>query len=189
MRRGNRIKISSPSDALAHGIVLIPEDRKVHGLHLGLPVRWNLAMATLGKRSRFGVIWMRAEREFALTAIGEAAIRVKSPFELASTLSGGTQQKVVLRKFLACNPSILLFVDAMRGIDVQTKFGFYQTLRELTSSGNSCVLYSSDTEELVGLCDRIAVFHDGVPVRILEGANITQDDVVAASFAVGADGK
>jgi len=186
---GARIKISRPSDALAHGIVLIPEDRKVHGLHLGLPVRWNLAMATLGKRSRFGFIRMRAEREFALTAIGQAAIRVKSPFDLASTLSGGTQQKVVLRKFLACNPSILLFVDAMRGIDVQTKFGFYQTLRELTSSGNSCILYSSDTEELVGLCDRIAVFHDGVPARILEGADITQDDVVAASFAVGADGK
>jgi ribose transport system ATP-binding protein len=189
MRGGDRIKISSPSDALAHGIVLIPEDRKVHGLHLDLPVRWNLAMATLEKRSRLGVIRMRAEREFALTAIAQAAIRVKSPFDLASTLSGGTQQKVVLRKFLECDPSILLFVDAMRGIDVQTKFGFYRTLRELTGAGNSCILYSSDTEELVGLCDRIAVFHDGVPVRILEGADITQDGVVAASFAVGADSK
>jgi ribose transport system ATP-binding protein len=180
-----QLSIHGPADALAQGIVLIPEDRKVEGLHLDLPVRWNLAMATLGERSRLGVIRMRAEREFALASIGQMAIKVGSPFQPASSLSGGTQQKVVLGKFMARHPLVLLFVDAMRGIDVQTKFGFYGMLRDLARSGASCVLYSSDTEELVGLCDRIAVFSDGAPVRVLEGSEITLDGVVAASFAVG----
>jgi ribose transport system ATP-binding protein len=186
VKRGDtQLKIRGPADALAQGIVLIPEDRKVEGLHLDLPVRWNLAMATLGERSTLGVIHMRTEREFAHDAIEQMAIKVGSPFQPASALSGGTQQKVVLGKFMARNPSVILFVDAMRGIDVQTKFGFYGMLRELARSGATCVLYSSDTEELVGLCDRIAVFSDGAPVRVLEESEITLDAVVAASFAVG----
>jgi ribose transport system ATP-binding protein len=68
---------------------------------------------------------------------------------------------------------------------VQTKFEFYEMLRGLARDGAACVLYSSDTEELVGLCDRVAVFHDGVPAMMLEGDEVTQDAVVAGSFAVG----
>lgn len=184
LRDGEPIKLRRPADALAQGIVFIPEDRKVEGLHLDLPVRWNLAMATLGARSHGGVLNLPEERAFARRIVGELDIRVGSPMQLASTLSGGTQQKVVLGKFMASNPSVLLFVDPTRGIDVRTKFGFYEMLRELAARGAACVLYSSDTEELVGLCDRIAVFHDGSPVRILEGEEITQEAIVGASFAV-----
>ena len=79
---------------------------------------------------------------------------------------------------------MILFVDSTRGIDVQTKFEFYEMLRGLADDGVACVLYSSDTEELVGLCDRVAVFHDGVPARMLEGDEVSQSSVVAASFAV-----
>jgi ribose transport system ATP-binding protein len=178
------LRVRNPAEALRHGIVLIPEDRKAEGLHLELPVRWNLAMATLPQRSRLGVIQMGAEKAFADQKIEELRIRLGSPFQPASALSGGTQQKVVLGKFMARQPSLLLFVDPTRGIDVQTKFGVYETLRGLARSGASCVVYSSDTEELVGLCDRVAVFHDAAPVAVLEGEEITQDAVVAASFAV-----
>lgn len=183
-RDGTPVRIRRPADALRHGIVLIPEDRAVEGLHLGLPVRWNLAMATLGKRSRFGVMRMREERRLASEAIGRMAIKVGSPFDPASSLSGGTQQKVVLGKFMETHPTVLLFVDSTRGIDVHTKFEFYEMLRDLARSGAACVLYSSDTEELVGLCDRVAVFHDGVPARMLAGDEVTQEAIVAASFAV-----
>jgi ribose transport system ATP-binding protein len=100
-----------------------------------------------------------------------------------SSLSGGTQQKVVIGKFMAVDPAVLLFVDSTRGIDVQTKFEFYEMLRNLAKAGAACVVYSSDTEELVGLCDRVAVFHDGSPVRMLDGEEVTQDAVVLASFA------
>ena len=131
---------------------------------------------------------MRAERAFASQKIQELMIKVSSPFQPASALSGGTQQKVVIGKFMARQPSVLLFVDPTRGIDVQTKFNFYQMIRDLARNGAACVVYSSDTEELVGLCDRVAVFHDGVPVGILEGEEVTQDAVVAASFAVAREG-
>ena len=183
-RDGVRLRARNPAEALRQGIVLIPEDRKAEGLHLELPVRWNLAMATLPQRSRLGVIQMGAERAFADQKIEELKIRLGSPFQPASALSGGTQQKVVLGKFMARQPSVLLFVDPTRGIDVQTKFGVYETIRGLARGGASCVVYSSDTEELVGLCDRVAVFHDGAPVAVLEGDEITQNAVVAASFAV-----
>jgi ribose transport system ATP-binding protein len=184
IRNGAPVKIRRPADALRHGIVLIPEDRAVEGLHLNLPVRWNLAMATLRRRSWLGVMRMRAEREFAAKAIKQMAIKLSSPFQPVSALSGGTQQKVVIGKFMATDPGILLFVDSTRGIDVQTKFEFYEMLRSLAESGVACVLYSSDTEELVGLCDRVAVFHDGVPARMLTGEEVTQDAIVAAAFAV-----
>ena len=183
-RDGKRVKIRRPADALRHGIALIPEDRGVEGLHPNLPVRWNLAMATLAGRSTLGVINLGAEREMARSNIARMAIKVSSPFQAASALSGGTQQKVVISKFMATRPRVLLFVDSTRGVDVQTKFEFYEMLRAFAEGGAACVLYSSDTEELVGLCDRIAVFHDGGPAITLEGEQITQDAVVAASFAV-----
>jgi ribose transport system ATP-binding protein len=181
---GRTVPIHRPSDALRHGIALIPEDRKAEGLHLELPVRWNLAMATLDQRSRAGIINMQAEKAFTARAVEQLKIKLGSPFEAASTLSGGTQQKVVIGKFMARKPSVLLFVDPTRGIDVQTKFSFYEMMRDLAAGGAACLLYSSDTEELVGLCDRIAVFCDGVPLRVLEGPEINLDAVVAASFAV-----
>jgi ribose transport system ATP-binding protein len=184
LREGRRVKVRRPSEALRQGITLIPEDRAVEGLHLNLPVRWNLAMATLRRRSRLGVMRMRAERKLSASAIARMSIKLRSPFEPVSALSGGSQQKVVIGKFMESNPSILLFVDSTRGIDVQTKFEFYEMVREFASAGAACVLYSSDTEELVGLCDRVAVFHDGVPAIMLEGAEVTQNALVAASFAV-----
>ena len=184
LRDGREVRIRRPASALAHGIALIPEDRAVEGLHLNLPVRWNFAMATLRRRARLGIMQMRAEKEFAARSVGAMAVKSSSPFQPVSALSGGTQQKVVIGKFMATNPAVLLFVDSTRGIDVQTKFEFYDMLRGLAREGTACVLYSSDTEELVGLCDRVAVFHDGVPALMLEGEEVTQDAVVAGAFAV-----
>jgi ribose transport system ATP-binding protein len=181
---GRRIRVRRPGEALRHGIVLIPEDRAVEGLHVNLPVRWNLAMATLRRRAWAGVMNMRAERRLAAEALERMSVKVSSPFQAVAALSGGTQQKVVLGKFMEAKPRVLLFVDSTRGIDVQTKFEFYELLRRLADTGVACVLYSSDTEELVGLCDRVAVFHDGVPAMMLEGDELTQDAVVGASFAV-----
>ncbi|HEX4036006.1 MAG TPA: ATP-binding cassette domain-containing protein, partial [Solirubrobacteraceae bacterium] len=182
--RDNRaVKIRRPGDALKNGIVLIPEDRALEGLHLNLPVRWNLAMATLRKRSHVGVLALGREKSFAAAVVKQMAIRLTSLFQPVSSLSGGTQQKVVIGKFMAVDPAVLLFVDSTRGIDVQTKFEFYEMLRNLAKAGAACVVYSSDTEELVGLCDRVAVFHDGSPVRMLDGEEVTQDAVVLASFA------
>ena len=188
IRHGRRVQIRHPGDALRNGIVLIPEDRGAEGLHSSLPVRWNLAMATLSQRSRFGLIDMRAERRMTTENVDQMSIKVGSPFQPASSLSGGTQQKVVIGKYMEADPEVILFVDSTRGIDVQTKFELYEMLRRLADNGTACVLYSSDTEELAGLCDRVAVFNDGVPARMLEGDDVSQHSIVAASFAVVREG-
>ena len=104
LRDGELVRIRRPANALRHGIALIPEDRAVEGLHLNLPVRWNFAMATLGLRSRLGVIRMRSEKKFAATSVEAMAVKTSSPFQPVSALSGGTQQKVVIGKFMATHP-------------------------------------------------------------------------------------
>ena len=116
--------------------------------------------------------------------IDRMAIKVGSPFQPASALSGGTQQKVVIGKYLAANPEVILFVDSTRGIDVRDEVRVLRDAPQARRRRHRLRLYSSDTEELVGLCDRVAVFHDGVPARMLEGEEVSQSSVVAASFAV-----
>jgi ribose transport system ATP-binding protein len=81
----------------------------------------------------------------------------------------------------------VLFLDPTRGVDVRAKFAFYEMVRGLAARGAACVLYSSETEELVGLCDRVAVFHDGTPIRIFCGPDISQDAIVGAAFASGGE--
>ena len=184
VRDGVPLRIRRPVDALRQGIVLIPEDRKGAGLHLDLPVRWNLAMATLGKRQRAGVIRMRAEKRFAAATIEQLAIRLSSPFQLASTSERRDPAEGRHRQVHGAGA----LGAALRRHDdgastCRRSSRSTRCCAGLARDGAACVLYSSDTEELVGLCDRVAVFHDAAPEIILEGDEITQDAVVAASFA------
>ena len=142
-------------------------------------------MATLRRRSRLGLIDMGARTALACDRdradVDQGRARRSRPLlgvERRDAAEGRDRASSWRR-----NREVFLFVDSTRGIDVQTKFEFYEMLRRLADDGAACVLYSSDTEELVGLCDRVAVFHDGVPALMLEGDEITQDAVVAASFA------
>jgi ribose transport system ATP-binding protein len=184
LRNGRSLRVRRPKDALKAGIVYIPEDRKAEALHLDLPVRWNIAMATLPQRSLLGFIRLREERKLAAEVIDRLSIKVDSSSSPVSRLSGGTQQKVVLGKFMTADPDVLLFMDPTRGIDVHTKFEFYELIRGLTAQGKSCIVYSSDTAELAGIADRVAVFHSGAVAAVLEGDSVTQEAIVAASFAV-----
>lgn len=184
LRNGQELRLKRPQDALKAGIAFIPENRKVEGLHLTLPIRWNLAMATLSRRSTGGFIRFRAEKKMADAAVERMSIKLDSLMAPVSALSGGTQQKVVLGKFMATEPEVLIFMDPTRGVDVRTKFEFYDLLNELVASGKACILYSSDTAELAGVSSRVAVFRGGAVVSVLEGSEITNEGIVAASFAV-----
>lgn len=183
-RNGRLLRIRRPKHALKAGIAFIPEDRKVEGLHLDLSVQWNVAMATLPQRSVLGFIRFGRERQLATEVVDSLSVKVDSLTAPVSSLSGGTQQKVVLGKFMASDPEILLFMDPTRGIDVRTKFEFYELLKGLTTQGKSCIVYSSDTAELAGIADRVAVFHDGAVAALLEGDDVTQEKIVAAAFVV-----
>lgn len=184
VRGGRVLRIRRPKHALKAGIAFIPEDRKVEGLHLDLSVQWNIAMATLPQRSVLGLIRFGREKQLAIEVVDSLSVKVASLAAPVSSLSGGTQQKVVLGKFMASEPDILLFMDPTRGIDVRTKFEFYDLLKGLTKQGKSCIIYSSDTAELAGISDRVAVFHDGAVAALLEGDDVTQENIVAAAFVV-----
>jgi ribose transport system ATP-binding protein len=99
-------------------------------------------------------------------------------------LSGGNQQKVVLGKWLATNPGILLLMDPTRGIDVGTKQEFYALVRQLADSGVAVLFYSTDYDELIGMCDRVAIIYRGHLVRELAGADITEANIVTASLSI-----
>ncbi len=162
-----------------HGVALIPEDRKTEGLFLGLSVRTNLAAAALDRVSRGGIIDAKAES--ALIERLVATLQVKAPDRTVpvATLSGGNQQKVVIAKWLATEPRLLLLVDPTRGIDVGTKQEIYRLFRDLASRGLAILLYSTDYDELIGLCDRVAVMYGGRIAASLAGAELTEHALLA----------
>lgn len=164
------------------GIALIPEDRKTDGLLLPMSVRDNLTFAALDHVSKAGIISSEAENEAVQEMVRLLGIRMESPDAAAETLSGGNQQKVVIAKWLMNKPAIILLNDPTRGIDVGTKQELYQLLRKLADDGASIIFYSTDYYELIGCCDRVAVFYDGSVVRELSGDEITERALVASAF-------
>jgi ribose transport system ATP-binding protein len=181
---GKRVRPASPKQAKnsSLGIALIPEDRKTDGLMLPMSVRGNLTFAALDNVSSGGMISSSAENSAVEEMVRLLGIRMGSADVAANTLSGGNQQKVVIAKWLMNKPGIILLNDPTRGIDVGTKQELYQLLRKLADEGAAIILYSTDYYELIGCCDRVAVFYDGHIVRELSGDAITEQALVASAF-------
>jgi ribose transport system ATP-binding protein len=165
-------------------IALVPEDRKIEGLLLPLSVRDNLSLASLDWLRRGPVLDRTAERRLVVREVERLRIKAGSLSAPVGTLSGGNQQKVVLGKWLATKPSILLLMDPTRGIDVGTKQEFYALIRDLADSGVTMLFYSTDYDELIGMCDRVAIIYRGRVVRELVGPEITEANIVAASLSI-----
>ncbi|MFL5281083.1 MAG: sugar ABC transporter ATP-binding protein [Rhodopila sp.] len=165
-------------------VALVPEDRKIEGLLLPLSVRDNLSLASLDRLRRGPVLDRGAERRLVTQEIERLRIKAGSVSAPVGTLSGGNQQKVVLGKWLATNPGILLLMDPTRGIDVGTKQEFYALVRQLADSGVAVLFYSTDYDELIGMCDRVAIIYRGHLVRELAGADITEANIVTASLSI-----
>ena len=170
--------IRSPRDAIGRGIALVPADRKTQGLVLELSVRDNLTLAVLGAVSRLGVLSAGRERAAAQTWIERLALRPPDPAKRAGELSGGNQQKVVVGKALATQPQVLLLDEPTRGVDIGARAELYAVIRGLAEQGIGILVSSSDTEELVGLADRILVFRGGRVTTALT-APIRHEEVVA----------
>jgi ribose transport system ATP-binding protein len=166
----------------AVGMALIPEDRKTEGLMLPMSIADNLVAASLDDLS-VGPFLNRPRIEQAVRE-GMDALRIKAGAveDPVSTLSGGNQQKVVIAKWLMTKPKVVLLNDPTRGIDVGTKQEIYRLLRRLAEEGVAILLYSTDYEELIGCCDRVAVMYDGRIVRMLEGEAITEKAIVASAL-------
>ena len=186
---GKPVKLASPRAAKSARVrmALIPEDRKTEGLMLPMSVRDNLSFAALDGLTRFGVIDQGRERRLVDEMIRLLQIKAPDLDAPANALSGGNQQKVVLAKWLMNGPRIILLNDPTRGIDVGTKQELYQLMRRLADQGSAILFYSTDYDELVGLCDRVAVMYDGRFARILESSNITERILVSTALNIGAD--
>jgi ribose transport system ATP-binding protein len=154
---GEAATLSSPVEAARRGIAFVPEDRRRQGAALDLNVRENVTLASLARFSRAGLLDRRAER----AAIAALQVKTPGPEAQVRTLSGGNQQKVVLAKWL-CRASALFVVDEPTvGVDIGAKAEIYALLRRLASEGSGILLLSSDLDEIVGLCDRVAVMYRG----------------------------
>ena len=158
---GHRLTVKSPRDAIAQGIYLIPEDRKRAGLILEDDITNNISLPNLKAFAVAYLVDRDREAETAKQQSKRLNIRTPSVESVAATLSGGNQQKVVLAKWLAMSPNVMLFDEPTRGIDVGAKSEIYSLIRALSDAGVAVLMISSDMEEVIGVSDRILVMHEG----------------------------
>jgi len=159
---GKEMRLQSPRNAVEKGIGMVPEDRKQHGVILSLTVKQNISLTGMkGISGWFGFIHARKERDIAMELIGKLAIRTKDENQAVATLSGGNQQKVVLAKWLNRNCSVLIVDEPTRGVDVGAKVEIYRLLHELSDKGVAIIVVSSESSELIGICNRILVMRNG----------------------------
>ncbi|UAY54012.1 sugar ABC transporter ATP-binding protein [Arachidicoccus terrestris] len=156
------LKFKSPADAINAGIMLIPEDRKLQGLFLGLGVRPNISITILQKLQRFGFLLNRTkDNAVCRYYIHRLSIKTHTGETLARNLSGGNQQKIVLAKWLAKNPKVLLLDEPTRGIDVGAKSEIYKLIRELAAGGVGVIVVSSEIPEILAVANRVLVMCEG----------------------------
>ncbi len=181
---GRQLRLRSPSDAIEAGICLLTEDRKHQGLVLSASVLENFALPNLRQLSIAGIIQSRIEMARCQSHVEQLRIRIPGLQALASQLSGGNQQKVVLAKWLERNAEILIFDEPTRGIDVGAKAEIYKLLRQLARQGKAILMISSDLPEILGMSDRILVMHEGrITGEILEPANSSQEQIMQLAVA------
>ncbi|MBV9811711.1 MAG: sugar ABC transporter ATP-binding protein [Acetobacteraceae bacterium] len=169
---------AGPWDAMAAGIGMVPEDRKDGGLFLGMDVAANIAATVLGEVSRAGIVSRTRADALAQRFVRELRIATPSVRQHVGNLSGGNQQKVLLAKWLAARPALLIVDEPTRGVDVGSRAEIYRLLRELARDGLALLVVSSDLPEVLALADRIVVMADGRTVGELPGDGATEEAVL-----------
>ena len=176
---GRRLEIRSPRDAIRNGICLLTEDRKGQGLVLGQSVQENFGLPNLIDFSGKLLISVSRESDAFAGYVEKMRIKISGHSQVAGTLSGGNQQKVVLAKWLQRNAEVIIFDEPTRGIDVGAKFEIYQLIHGLAEEGKAILMISSELPEILGMSDRIIVMNEGrVTGEIGDCANATQEDVM-----------
>jgi ribose transport system ATP-binding protein len=172
---GRPVRIGSPREARRHGLALVTEDRKAEGLHLADSIRENVALPSLARLARFGLRARDREAALARDTVARLGVRATGIGQAVGTLSGGNQQKVVIGKWLATAPRILLLDEPTRGIDVGAKQEIYALVRALAAEGLAIVMVSSELPELLLLADRILVMSEGHATGTLDRANASEE--------------
>jgi len=176
---GQRATIRNPRQAKRAGIAYVPEDRRQHGLVMPFGVDKNTSLASLARFSKAGFLSRGSERGAALDAIRSLGIRASGPGQIAGTLSGGNQQKVVLGKWLQTHPKVLILDEPTRGVDVGAKSEVYRIIAGLAAEGLAVVLISSELPEVLAMSHRIIVLREGSIAGELPASQATQESVMA----------
>ncbi|MFK4067187.1 sugar ABC transporter ATP-binding protein [Streptomyces sp. NPDC029674] len=178
---GRALTNGAPSAAMAAGLALVPEDRRAQGLVMDMSIERNIGLTGLRTTTRAGLMDRGAERGRALDWALRLQVKYARIADAVGTLSGGNQQKVVLAKWLATGPRVLIVDEPTRGIDVGTKAEVHRLLSELAADGVAVLMISSDLPEILGMADRVLVMHEGRLTAEIPRATATEEAVMAAA--------
>ncbi len=175
---GNPLAVHRPADAIAAGVLLVPEDRRLHGLVLQDGVGFNLSLPNLGSLGSWFGVRRRAEAAMHRDLIARLRVKTPSARQVVGKLSGGNQQKVVYGKWLARTPTVLILDEPTRGVDVGAKAEIYALIDDLAARGVAVWMITSDMEELIGMSDRVAVMHEGHLAGTLDRTELSEQAVM-----------
>ncbi|MBM9509282.1 sugar ABC transporter ATP-binding protein [Actinacidiphila acididurans] len=178
---GRPLKPGAPSLAMAAGLALVPEDRRAQGLVMDMSIERNINLTGLRTTARAGLMNRGAERSRALDWAVRLQVKYARLADMVGTLSGGNQQKVVLAKWLATDPRVLIVDEPTRGIDVGTKAEVHRLLSQLAADGVAVLMISSDLPEILGMADRVLVMHEGRLTADIPRERATEETVMAAA--------
>ncbi|MEU3664682.1 sugar ABC transporter ATP-binding protein [Streptomyces sp. NPDC032940] len=178
---GRKLKPGAPSVAMNAGLALVPEDRRAQGLVMDMSIERNINLTGFGDTTRGGLMSRGAERSRAVDWSVKLQVKYARLADFVGTLSGGNQQKVVLAKWLATRPQVLIVDEPTRGIDVGTKAEVHRLLSSLAAEGVAVLMISSDLPEILGMADRVLVMHEGRLTAELPRAEATEETVMAAA--------
>ncbi len=178
---GKPVRITSPRQAMEHGMAYVPEDRQHHGLVLPMDITDNITLPILTSFSKNGFLAEKQAQKSAHEAATQMEVKATTVWQKARELSGGNQQKVVLAKWLSIQPRILILDEPTRGIDVGTKAAVHSLMSELADQGIAILMISSELPEVLGMSDRILVMHEGKQTGFFERSEATQEKIMLAA--------
>jgi ribose transport system ATP-binding protein len=175
---GQSVKISHPSEAVERGLLLIPEDRRKHGLVLEFSIRENLALPNYDELSLLGWVLASKVSTLANSMMQRLRVRASGPNQRAGSLSGGNQQKIVLGKWLARDAKVIILDEPTRGVDVGARSEIYAIMDQLAKDGMAVLMISSDMEEVLGMSDRVLVLHEGRLAGELSKSQLSEEAIM-----------
>lgn len=184
---GAEVSVSSPADAVAQGIVYVPEDRGKQGAITALPIFQNVTLPSLGRTSKNGFLQLAEEFKLAREYTERLDLRAASLDTNVGNLSGGNQQKVVIAKWLATQPKVIILDEPTKGIDIGSKAAVHEFMAELAAQGLAVIMVSSEIPEILGMSDRVIVMREGRMVAELTADDLTPETLVR--HAAGINGK
>jgi ABC-type sugar transport system ATPase subunit len=180
---GDHVEIRKASDAVRQNIAFVTEDRKLYGLNLKGTVKDNIILVILKILSKIGIVNEKENARRADTMIDSLKIKLNTRQDITAYLSGGNQQKVVIAKWLLSEPDIIILDEPTRGIDVGAKSEVYKIINNLAREGKAVIMISSELPEIVGLCNRVVVLHEGRVTGELSRKDLTQENIISLAYS------